>query len=136
MPSKAMPSKAMVQLRFDFVAEIEKEHAEKVELERKESCRRIQNSWLHSAVENLPPRTEEWDVILMGIRLSRHVHHSECERCKLGPHSHCPRGLGSFWEEAYKCWCPIKVCLKDYIRWCVQHGHKDWAKEILEPGYL
>jgi hypothetical protein len=126
----------MPQLYFDFIPVMDQELAERRRQEAIESKRRIQDSWLHSAVEDLPPRPEEWDVILMGIRLSRHVHHSECERCKLASRNHCPRGLGSFWEEAYSCRCPIKVCLKDYIRWCVQHGHKDWAKEILEPGYL
>jgi hypothetical protein len=126
----------MPQLYFDFIPVMDQELAEKRKQEAIESKRRIQDSWLHSMVENHPPRTEEWDVILMGIRMSRHVHDSECKRCKLDSRNHCPRGLGSFWEEAYKCWCPIKVCLKDYIRWCVQHGHKDWAKEILEPGYL
>lgn len=124
------------QLTFDFVPVMDRELTEKRKQEEIEHKRRIEDSWLHSAVEDLPPRAEEWDVILMGIRLSRHVHDSECQRCKLGPYNHCPRGLGSFWEEAYNCWCPIKVCLKDYIRWCVQHGRKDLAKEILTLGYL
>jgi len=29
----------------------------------------------------------------------------------------------------YKCWCPIKVCLKDYYAWCARHGLKDLIKK-------
>lgn len=121
----------MPQLTFDFVPLMDKELAEKRAQEEAESRQRNQDAWLHHAVEEMPPTTEEWEVILMGIRLSRHVHHSECERCKLGPYNHCPDALGSYWEDTYKCWCPIKICLKDYFRWCAHHGHKDWVKKIL-----
>lgn len=122
------------QLCLGFIAEMDRELKEKRERERIEFQERVKDGWLHSAVENYPPTAAEWDVILMGIRMCRHVHHSECERCKLGPYNHCPDALGTYWDETYRTWIPIKVCLKDYFRWCAQHGLKDWVKKIYQRG--
>lgn len=119
------------QLTFDFVPMMDRELAEKQEREKIESRQRIHDSWLHSAVEDLPPTKEEWDVILMGIRLCRHVHPNECEGCKLACSNHCPDALGTYWDDTYKTWNPIKVCLKDYFRWCARHGLKAWVKKAL-----
>jgi hypothetical protein len=126
-----MRRKETNQLTFDFIPDIDRELAEKREREREELARRCQDSWLHSAVEDLPPAAEEWDVILMGIRLCRHVHDSECQRCKLGHYNHCPDALGTYYDETYQWSNPIKVCLKDYFRWCAQHGLKSWVKKAL-----
>lgn len=119
------------QLAFGFVAVMERELSEKQEQEELERKRRIKDSWLHSAVEDLPPTSEEWDIILMGIRLCRHVHPSECEKCKLDRCNHCPDALGTCWDDTYKQYIPIKVCLRDYFRWLAQHGLKAWVKEAL-----
>lgn len=124
------------QLRLGFMPEMDRELAAKREQERKDFIRRQQDSWLHSNVEKLPPTPEEWDVILMGIRLCRHVHDSECQRCKLATENHCPAAVGTYYDEYYRTWNPIKVCLKDYFRWCAQHGLKDWVKEHLIPPVL
>jgi hypothetical protein len=124
----------MKQLHLGFIPEMDRELAAKRESDRKESVKRIQDGWLHSAVEDLPPRAEEWDIILMGIRLSRHVHDSECQRCKLDTYNHCPDVLGTYYDETHRTWNPIKVCLKDYFRWCAQHGLKDWVKKIYKGG--
>ena len=105
------------QLCLAFIPEMEREAEEKAKQERIEFQERVKDGWLHSAVEHYPPTAADWDVILMGIRLSRHVHHNECERCKLGPYNHMPRML----------W-PAKVCLKDWFRWCGRHGFKDWVR--------
>lgn len=110
---------------------MDRELAERRKQEEIERKQRIKDSWLHSAVEDLPPTAEEWDIILMGIRLSRHVHHSECERCKLACSSHCPDALGTYWDSTYRTWNPIKVCIKDYYGWCARHGLKDWVKKAL-----
>lgn len=110
----------MGQLAFSFVGEIDRELAEKAEADRRDMQQRNWDAILKWHVEEYPPEKEEWDIMLMGIRLSRHVHDSECQRCKLGCFNHCPDALGM-----------IKVCLKDYFRWCVQHGLKDWVKEAL-----
>lgn len=120
------------QLAFGFVATMEREHAEQVEAGRRESRQRNADGILHWAVEEMPPESEEWDVILMGIRLCRHIHPFECERCRLGCFNHCPDALGTYWDPLYKTDNPIKVCLKDYFRWCAQHGLKAWVKKALD----
>ena len=120
------------QPHFDFVLQIDKEQAEKRKREALEHKRSIQDSWLHSAVEDLPPHSEEWDIILMGIRLSRHMHDSEYQRCKLGCYNHCPDELGSYWSALNKQYIPIKVCIKDYFQWCDRHG---WKVRITTSHY-
>lgn len=122
------------QLTFDFVATIDRELAEKAETERLESQQRNWDAILKSAVRDYPPENEEWDVILMGIRLAHHVHESECHRCKLGCFNHCPDALGMHWSDRYKQYTLTKVCLKDYFRWCAQHGLKHLVKEVLSGG--
>lgn len=122
---------AIEQLPFDFITVLDRELAEKRKADQHESRQRIHDSWLHSAVEDLPPMPEEWNVILMGIRLSRHVHHSECERCKFGPYNHCPDSLGTYWSGTHNQYIPIKICLKDYLKWCARHGLKELAKKQL-----
>lgn len=121
----------MSQLNFEFVAEMDRQLEEEREREQEESKRRNEDAILRWHVEDMPPENEEWDVVLMGIRLDRHVHGSECERCKLGCYNHCPDALGLHWSDRYEQYTYIKVCLKDYIRWCVQHGLKHLAKEVL-----
>lgn len=116
------------QLTFNFVALLDRELAEKAELDRRESKQRNADAILKSIVEHYPPTSEEWDIILMGIRLCRHVHDFECQRCKLGRFNHCPDALGVYWDPLYKTYNPVKVCLKDYFRWLAQHGLKAWVK--------
>jgi hypothetical protein len=89
------------------------------------------DSWMRRAVEDMPPVNEEVDVYFMGIRMARHVHNSECQRCQLGPYNHCPDALGMHWYEAAKQYCPIKVCLRDWFKWCAKHGYYSWIKEII-----
>jgi len=60
----------------------------------------------------------------MGIRLSRFVHGSECEQCNLGCFNHCPSCLGMHWSDRYKQYCPIKVCLKDFLGKCKEWGYE------------
>jgi hypothetical protein len=119
------------QISFDFIATIDKELAVQAEAERAYWRKANADDHLHSNVEDLPPEPEEWDIILMGIRLCRHVHEFECQRCKLGCYNHCPRSLGTYWDPLYKTDNPIKVCLKDYFRWLAQHGLKSWVKRHL-----
>lgn len=120
------------QLAFEFVATMDQELAEKREIDRREMQQRNWDAILKWNVEKYPPENEEWDIILMGIRLDRHVHESECQRCKLGYFNHCPDALGMHWSDRHKQYCLTKVCLKDYFRWCAQHGRKDLVQEILK----
>ena len=116
------------QLTLDFVGVMDHQ----AELWRQGSKRRNWDAQLKSCVDAYPPENEEWDVILMGIRLARHVHFSECEGCKLDTTNHCPDALGLHWSDRAKQYTVIKVCLKDYFRWCVQHGLKAWVREWIE----
>ena len=98
------------QLAFGFVAVMERDLAEKAEAERRESRQRNADGHLQWNVEHDPPENEEWDIILMGIRLCRHVHEFECERCKLGCFNHCPDALGTYWDPLYKEYNPMASC--------------------------
>lgn len=109
------------QLSFDFVKEIDKELAAKAEADRLYWKRANQDAHLRWMSQDMPPENEEWDVILMGIRLDRHVHDSECERCNLGTYNHCPPHLPMHWSDRYNQYCPTKVCLKDFLKKC-----KEW----------
>ena len=119
------------QLIFNFVPVMDRELAKKVEAEDLDSKQRNADGHLKWNVEYYPPTNEEWDVILIGIRLCRHVHDFECQRCKLGCFNHCPDALGTYWDPLHKQYNPIKVCLKDYFRWCAQHGLRAWVKKAL-----
>lgn len=119
------------QLTFEFIPNLDRELAEKAEADRRDSKKRNADAHLAWCVEHYPPTSEEWDIILMGIRLCRHVHDSECERCKLATYNHCPGALGVYWDDVHKQYNPVKVCLKDYFRWLAQHGLKSWVKKAM-----
>lgn len=121
----------MEQLAFGFLADVDKEFTEKQERERIESRQRNEDGHLDWTVNNMPPLPEEWNIILMGIRLCRHIHPRECHGCKLDTSNHCPEALGNYWDEVYKTDNPIKVCLKDYFDWCARNGRKDLIKKQL-----
>lgn len=116
------------QLVFGFVEEIDKELADKAEAERLRSKQANQDAHLRWTANDMPPETEEWDIILMGIRLDRHVHGSECEKCNLGSYNHCPPHLPMHWSDRHKQFCLTKVCLKDFLAKC-----KEWG---IKPKYL
>jgi len=118
----------MSQMAFAFLEVMARERAEKAERERLESKLRNQDAILKSNVNDLPPENEEWDVIVMGIRLDRHVHGAECEKCTLGCYNHCPKSLPMHWSDMHKQYLVTKVCLKDYFAKC-----KEWGiKPVLE----
>lgn len=120
------------QLAFSFVQEMDQKLAEKAEADQHDMQQRNWDAVLKWHAEEYPPENEEWDVIQMGIRLDRHVHESECQRCKLGCFNHCPDALGMHWSDRYKQFTFTKVCLKDYFRWCAQHGLKHLVEEVLK----
>ena len=69
---------------------------------------------LKAHVEQYPPTAEEWDIMLGGIRLARHVGEWECRKCSLGSTDH---SLGWVF--------PTLVCLKDaYRRGCRQEWNE------------
>ena len=122
----------MKQLAFPFVEKIDRGLAKKAEADRRDSQQRNWDAILKWHVNDYPPENEEWDIILMGIRLDRHVHENDCHRCKLGCFNHCPDALGMHWSDRHKQYCLTKVCLKDYFRFCAQHGLKHLVKEVLK----
>ena len=77
-------------------------------------------SHIKRCLQQYPPKPEEWDIMLTGIRIDRFVNnYEECQRCNLGPHDHTVGWL-----------FPTKVCLKDYYRKC-----KEWGiKPYIPPG--
>lgn len=103
----------MRQLIFPFVGEIDQQIAadKKAEAERMTQLRDA--SHLKWCLEQYPPINEEWDVMLMGIRLCRFVSDLECRGCKLSYKDHT---IG--WQ------FPTKVCLKDYCQKCKEWGIK------------
>lgn len=117
------------QLQLGFVPALDQEIADECQRKQIEARRRNEDAQLHWAVAQLPPNPDEWNIILMGIRLARHVHLSECRSCKFGPYSHCPDALGYYWDMNHKSWLPVKVCLKDYLKWCVRHELKELIKD-------
>lgn len=113
------------QIAFPFLQEIDKDQAEKAEQDRLYWKRRNNQAILESHVRDMPPVSGEWDVILMGIRLARHVHPDECERCNLGHYNHCPPHIAMHWIDDYGGqWTFTKVCLKDFLRKCMEWGIK------------
>jgi len=124
-----MPS-TVKQLAFGFVATMDRELAIEAKRQREYWKKKNSDYNLKVMVEQLPPIDSEIEVVQMGIRMARHVHDDECERCKLGTFNHCPDTLPRHWYHDQ--WCPTKVCLKDYFRWCAQHGRKDLVQEILQ----
>lgn len=121
----------MHQYQFAFIKEMDRQLAAEREARAEKDREGIKDSWLHSMVKNYPPTPDEWGIITMGIRLARHVHDNECERCKLATYNHCPDSLDRHYDPERKQYLVTKVCLKDYIKWCVQHRLKDLAKEAL-----
>lgn len=119
---------ATKQLAFEFVKEIDQELTKKAEADRLYWKRANQDSHLKWTSNDMPPQNEEWDVILMGIRLSRHVHGSECEGCQLDTSNHCPPYLPMHFDEIYKQYHPTKICLKDFLAKCQEWG--------IKPKYL
>lgn len=125
------------QLTLPFIKVMDRKAEKKARRDREREKKRWADGLLKHMVEDLPPINEEVDVLLMGIRMSRHVHEFECQRCKLGCWNHCPTPLGNHLTD-YNGYCPIKVCIKDYFRWLVHHGYKAYVQEIFrtyEGGY-
>lgn len=116
------------QLVFEFVEEIDQKIAKQAEADRIEMKHRNHHAILEWHVREYPPENEEWDIILMGIRLDRHVHGDECDQCNLGYYDHCPPYLPMHWSERHKQWLLTKVCLKDFLAKC-----KEWG---INPEYL
>ena len=63
-----------------------------------------------------PPSSQEWEIIVMGIRIDRFVSPLECRECSLDTKDHTVGNLFWHWIPAYECGGPIKICLKDYYR--------------------
>jgi len=104
------------QLQLPFVGQIDRQ----LVIDRKAAEKKRHEEWaaslLRSMVRTYPPRPEEWDVMLGGIRLARFVSHLECEKCGLDTKDHTAGFLFSFWDETYRAYIPVKMCLKDYYR--------------------
>ena len=103
----------MPQLQLPFVEGMDRQLA----IDRAAAEKKRHEDWaaalLRSMVERYPPTSEEWDVMLMGIRLARFVSHLECEKCGLDTKDHT---VGNLFGGH------IKICLKDYYR--VRKGEK------------
>ena len=106
----------MQQLQLPFVEQMDRQLA----IDRKDAAKRSHEDWaasmLMSAMRTHPPRAEEWDVMLLGIRLDRFVSNLECEKCGLATKDHTAGFLFGYWNEPYHSESPVKMCLKDYYR--------------------
>lgn len=106
----------MSQLQMPFVAEIDLQLAK----DRAAADKKRHEDWaasiLKSMVKGYPPSSEECDVMLRGIRLSRFVSNLECESCNLATEDHTRGFLWCSWSETHKQYIPIKFCLKDFYR--------------------
>ena len=103
----------MQQRAFSFIEELDRQSAANKETEARRMHQLRAASHLKHCMEYYPPLNEEWDVILMGIRLCRFVSELECKGCELGYYDHTVGWL-----------FPTKVCLKDYSRKCKEWGIK------------
>ncbi len=112
------------QLTFGFIKDIDQAAAKKAEEERLYWKKQNQDYRLKESLKESPPENEELNIISMGIRLCRHIHGSECEKCNLDVYNHCPDILGSYWCSEIKQSIPIKVCLKDFLPLCKEWGFK------------
>lgn len=101
----------------NFVAELNRQF----EAEEK---RQHQESMLHSMIERLPPDSVECDIMISGIRLDRFVGEWECEGCRLACHDHTLGFMFAKWDDAYKVFNPVKVCIKDFLAKCKFLGIK------------
>ena len=106
----------MQQLQLPFVEQMDRQLAIDRAIDEKKNHEDWAASMLKSAMRTHPPRAEEWDVMLQGIRLDRFVSHLECEKCGLATEDHTVGFLFSYWDETYHSESPIKMCLKDYYR--------------------
>lgn len=86
--------------------------------------RRHQESSLRSMFDNCPLDEVECDIIIDGIRISRFVGEWECEECPLAYKDHTLGFMYQKWDNAYKVYNPIKVCIKDYLVKCKNLGIK------------
>ena len=106
----------MNQLPLPFVAELDKQLAEERASKREDDHRRWAADLLENMVDRDPPAPEEWDIMLMGIRLDRLVSHLECEKCNLATQDHTANWLFPYWDSEYRQTLYAKVCLKDLAR--------------------
>ena len=106
----------MPQFQLPFVKGMDRQLA----IDRAAAEKKRHEDWaaslLRSMVKWYPPCSEEWDIMLMGIRLSRFVSNLECEKCGLDTKDHTVGNMFWHWIPAYQTGGPIKICLKDYYR--------------------
>ena len=114
--AKTLPGQLPLPCLAAMDKQLEKERGAK----REYWARIHAESHIKWCLESYPPAPEEWDIMLMGIRISRFVNnYEECRHCNFGPHDHTVGWL-----------FPAKVCLKDYYRKC-----KEWGiKPYIPPG--
>ena len=111
-----MSKSAPGQLPLPFIADLDKQLAEEREREREYLNRIHAESHIKWCLEQYPPKAEEWEVMLSGIRLCRFVNtYEECQGCNLACQDHTVRWL-----------FPTKICLKDYYRKCREWGIKPY----------
>lgn len=114
------------QLAFDFIEEIDEEQRQELEYLRRIQALKHERSTLTDIGDWHPPRPEEWDIILMGIRLARFVRDAECHECAFPSWNHCPDLLCGAQQSRYG--SIYHVCIRDYFGKCVE-----W--ELLPPEY-
>lgn len=104
----------MPQLQLPFVEGMDRQ----LVIDRADTEKKRHEEWaaslLRSMVRTYPPSSEEWDIILMGIRIDRFVSNLECAKCGLDTKDHTVGNLFTQWS--HNQYCPIKICLKDYYR--------------------
>jgi len=102
------------QLQLPFVEGMDRQLA----IDRVAAEKKRHEEWaasiLRSMVKWYLPSSEEWDIMLQGIRLARFVSHLECEKCRYPTKDHTADNLFTHWSHNQD--CPIKICLKDYYR--------------------
>ena len=102
------------QTKFAFLKEMDRQLAADKEAEAEYWRRTHAESFIKSCLERYPPTAEEWDIMLMGIRLARFVNsYEECRHCSLDTTDHTVGWL-----------FPTKVCVKDYRQKFRQKGGK------------
>ena len=106
----------MPQLQLPFVEGMDRQLA----IDRAAAEKKRHEEWAASLLRSMmkwyPPSSEEWDIMLQGIRLARFVSELECEKCRYPTKDHTVGNLFTHWIPAYECEGPIKICLKDYYR--------------------
>lgn len=101
----------------NFMAELDRQF-------KAEEKRGRQEDRLRSMFERLPPDSVECDIMISGIRLDRFVGEWECEGCPLSYYDHTLGFMFAKWDDAYKVFNPVKVCIKDYLVKCKALGVK------------